>query len=362
MKKLNNLSDLKVLVIGSSSGNAGSMDRYSSLLIRSYKEIGVSVQVARPTNLMSRYMPLGTLRKYTKYIESLILFPLYLTFKSIGKVVHFADHSDTLLMPWTVLSTRKVATCHDLIAVRAALGEIPEYRPKVLGTLYQKLVLRGLSKADSVAAVSEATAEDVARLVPKASSYILLNPLDIDLAVPIKTAHVGSPYFLIVSHSSWRKGRDDSIGVWVQLRELEEFRKSKLILVGTPLTAAENLELADVPADQIEVRNAIKDSELSGLYAGCVALIQMSRYEGFGWPVIEVNAQDRPAICSDIKVFHEIGEHNVFVSDKKPFGQIVAELERFPGVTVGIGVREKFSERNFRNQLLDLLLKTVNQR
>jgi len=355
------MHQIKVLVVGSSNGNSGSMDRYSGLLLRSYKNMGIKVQLACPTNLISRSLPQGNFRKYAKYVESLIVFPFYLNFMSIGKVVHFADHSDALLMPWTFFSSRKMVTCHDLIAVRAALGEIPEYRPKVLGTFYQKLVLRGLSKADSIAAVSEATAEDVARLVPKVNISTLLNPIDIELALPIKAVNLGFSYFLIVAHTSWRKARDASIKTWLKLRDIEEYRDSRLIVVGPPLAEEEISKLTDETIGSVEVRSEIADGELSKLYAGCIALIQMSKYEGFGWPVIEVNAQSRPAICSDIKVFHEIGEQNVFLSDKKSISQVCQELKAFEGKTVSSAVRHKFSDKNFQIQLRDLLLKTIKR-
>jgi glycosyltransferase involved in cell wall biosynthesis len=347
--------DVSVLVVGSSNGNAGSMDRYSALLVRTYQDCGIRVRLACPPNFGSKKIAEGTLKKYVKYVESLLIFPIYLAVVSVGKTVHFADHSDAILMPWTSFSKRRIVTCHDLIAVRAALGEIPEYKPKALGIIYQALVARGLKKADSIAAVSNATAADVKRLVPATQVSVLHNPLDFKLAPRKPLKHSSQSYFLIVSHSSWRKSRNESIRLWVNLLSLKEYETSKLVIVGPQLNQIERLELNETHLNQVECHNLISDEKLAALYAGCTALIQMSKYEGFGWPVIEANAQGRPAICSDIEVFREIGGQNVFISPNKMPTQIQSELREFSGDEVSQVVVEKFSLAKFKIGLFELL-------
>ena len=73
----------------------------------------------------------------------------------------------------------------------------------------------------------------------------------------------------------------------------------QIVFVGEPLSRelralAERLQIAD---RLVEVPNA--DNELlEALYNRAVALLYPSRFEGFGWPVIEAQACGCPVICS----------------------------------------------------------------
>jgi glycosyltransferase involved in cell wall biosynthesis len=59
----------------------------------------------------------------------------------------------------------------------------------------------------------------------------------------------------------------------------------------------------------------LSDAELGQLYEEANVLLQVSKYEGFGWPIVEANSHGTPAICSDEPVFREVGSGNVFISD-----------------------------------------------
>src|SRR5262249_32035788 len=58
-----------------------------------------------------------------------------------------------------------VTTCHDLFAVRAALGEKVDRVPTLAGRNLQRRILLGLRRTDVLACVSSATAADAERIV-----------------------------------------------------------------------------------------------------------------------------------------------------------------------------------------------------
>ena len=60
-----------------------------------------------------------------------------------------------------------VVTCHDMIAVRSARGELPELRSSPFGTILQRWICHGLKHATRVACVSRATFDDARRILKK---------------------------------------------------------------------------------------------------------------------------------------------------------------------------------------------------
>ncbi len=83
----------------------------------------------------------------------------------------------------------------------------------------------------------------------------------------------------------------------------------KLVLTGAdqpdpaPLTAdAEAMGLGTA----VVFAGYVPEAELDGLYRGCRALVFPSLYEGFGMPLLEAMARDRPVLCSNVTALPEV--------------------------------------------------------
>lgn len=304
-----------IVVLGSHEMHGYSMTRYTRLLESGYARSGVAVRVVRPSSRLSRRVRSSALRKFVSYVEQLVLFPPVAWWQSRGAVAtHVADHSDAL---WLLALGRRpaIVTCHDLIAVRASLGEIPEHRTRWSGRVYQRLVQAGLRRADLVIAVSDATAADVRRLIRGVTVKVLHNPVDADaLATDLRALADTAPYALVVSSSGWRKRRRHAVDVWRRI-DSKWAGGLRLIVVGPPLSAEEAAGLSADTLDRISVRTGVDDLTLAQLYAGAEFLIQVSKYEGFGWPIVEANLYGTVAVCSDSAVFREVGGVNEFIND-----------------------------------------------
>ena len=67
------------------------------------------------------------------------------------------------------------------------------------------------------------------------------------------------------------------------------------------------------------------DELLEALYNRAVALLYPSRFEGFGWPIIEAQACGCPVVCSnapplpetagDAGLFHDVNDEEGFAAD-----------------------------------------------
>jgi glycosyltransferase involved in cell wall biosynthesis len=318
-----------VVVLGNHPNDGFSMQRYTRLIEAAYKDLGFRVQLARPPRILSRYLKPGKIMKFAIYVESFILFPVsLLQFLWTNSSFHISDHSNSIwcLIPW--IRNAKI-TCHDLFAVRAALGEIPEYKPKLLGKIYQFLVLGGLQRAELIVCVSKSTESDVLRLVKSAVTVVIYNPLDHNVTKisSIRNRPSYGQYLLIVGSSGWRKNRAKALSVWVNMRFAVD-KDIELVVVGPNLSADEIKLIPDSLKSSLHQLLNVEDAQLSSLYRESLGLILASKYEGFGWPVAECNAHARLVICNDIPVLREIGPGNIFLHDNssKNWTEVYAKL------------------------------------
>lgn len=116
-------------------------------------------------------------------------------------------------------------------------------------------------------------------------------------------------------------GRTDYIGKGLDLL-FEAFRKIgdkklKLVLVG-PKGEGHELMLNDLSKDnyangRILYLGRVSDENLALLYKNCLATIISSRFEGFGFPVLEAMEYQVPVICSDAGALPEVAGESALV-------------------------------------------------
>lgn len=348
----------KVYVLGAHPLHGYSMRRYTELLAQTYKDLGFDVQVVRPTSRFSTSCNSGRLRKLVIYVEKLILFPLTLPRMAKDSHVHIADHSDGVWLLYPPLHHRDTTiTCHDLFAIRAAMGDIQEHRPRLPGRLYQWMIRRGISRAKTIVSVSQSTDLDVTRWVEGPSSHVVHNPLDDSFRVALEPLS-GGGYALIVGTTGWRKRRELAISAWTQLRQANKI-EIPLVIVGPPLTPSEHsiLRVEGIDFEEIAVRTDLAEEELIRAYQGAQFLILASKYEGFAWPVLEANALGVPALCADEPILRETGAGNVFFDDSttNDWKSIYVNLLQLHGSASLRGRALGFSTTNFSRRLKEVL-------
>ena len=313
------ISRRRILVVGNyPADRLQSMDRYSELLVRLYRPYA-QVSLIRPRQIVTRIPGLpGLVRKYLAYIDKLLLFPLWLAIRARAfDLVHIADHSNGFYA-FCCPRPRSLVTCHDLLAVRGAMGDRDSAcTASPLGPLLQRLIITGLRHSGRLLFVSQATLDDYQRLGggPSAQSLAVIpNPLNAaftsevsDLSIPPAVLHQlpDAPFLLMVGSALPRKNRG------MALRLLEKLGDSSpyyLVFAGAPLGSGEALFQRSHPLGNRLVSIVRPSHELLNyLYCRAHALLFPSFSEGFGWPLIEAQACNCPVIASTTTSIPEVG-------------------------------------------------------
>lgn len=110
------------------------------------------------------------------------------------------------------------------------------------------------------------------------------------------------------------KGQMEALRAWAHWLRMAPDRagQARLILHGfgnDPAyeAALDAFILAEGLSSGVTRRPYHADATLDELYAGADVLLFLSRYEGFGLPVIEAQAHGIPVVCSDLPVLREVG-------------------------------------------------------
>ncbi|HZR77814.1 MAG TPA: glycosyltransferase family 1 protein [Chthoniobacterales bacterium] len=293
-----------------------SMQRFGIMMLQGLHGAGVRAELIVPRPVLGKFRAAGNFAaKWLGYIDKFIFFPRQLR-SSLKKlrppIVHICDHSNAMYGGWTG-NVPIVVTCHDLLAVRGALDEETDCPASITGKILQRWILRGLRCADEVVCVSQATELDVRRLVSRSESRPRVESVPLGLNYPFRKLAEGevlvrlakipnfdpeTPFVLHVGSNLRRKNREGVLRIFAMCKDKWNAR---LVLVGDRLTnelraLASSLGILD---RIVEVPDA-SDDLLEALYNRAVALLYPSRFEGFGWPVIEAQACGCPVVCSDI--------------------------------------------------------------
>lgn len=332
---------IKVLLVGNYRPDAQeSMLRFCAMLESGLVSLGCQVRVARPEPLFGRLpVPVSPLRKWLGYVDKYCLFPLSLRRAAKwADIVHICDQSNAVYLD-CVGTASCLVTCHDLLAVRGALGEDTACPASCLGTLLQKWILSRLKRAPLIACDSMNTRQDVERLTEGSGHARLIHvglnfpyrPMPEPEAAAalreVKGLDSDRPFVLHVGSNERRKNRPAVMRIYARMADL---LPGQLVFAGEPLTPelrhlAADLDLAGRVVEAVKPDNPV----LQALYSRAFALLYPSLAEGFGWPVIEAQACGCPVVASDRPPLPEItGESALLrdVADEEGFAAALGEL------------------------------------
>jgi glycosyltransferase involved in cell wall biosynthesis len=221
-----------------------------------------------------------------------------------------------------------VVTVHDLSF---------ELDPTLMGRrdrfFFRTMVPRSAKRADRIVAVSDVTRNDLVEQygVDERKIVVIPNGVDAEFA-PEGPRRDGPPYLLFVGSLQARK--DPVTAIEALARVDDELR---LILVGPDRGAgrearatAERLGVAD----RVVFTGHVGKAELASLYRGAQALVFPSRYEGFGFPVVEAMASGTPVVASSAGAIPEVA------------GDAAILVEAGDPVALAAGVARALAERD----------------
>lgn len=335
-----------------------SMQRFATLMEEGLERAGHEVKVVRPAEMAGRLSPGARgVGKWLGYVDKFVLFPGMLRAAvRWADVVHICDHSNAMYSSW-LGGAPCVVTCHDMLAVRGALGEDTDCPASLTGRYLQRWIVRGLQRASVVVSVSSATAADVEAIVGGSAEKrrVALNALNYPYRRLSREEALGRlrqvelpegarPFVLHVGSNLARKNRPVVIRAFARAcREVD----LQLVFVGPPLTS-ELQELIGAEGVAERVTTIVKPSAevLEALYNRALTLFFPSRFEGFGWPLIEAQACGCPVICSRCAPFAEVVGSSAIrrdAEDERGFAEDMVRLAR------DAGEREAWSAAGLRN-------------
>jgi len=308
---------MKVLLLGNYPFDGStSMTIWANALLRELARRGIDVELIAPQPFFGRIKPSAVgIGKWLGYIDRFLLFPRHLRAAAASAtIVHICDHGSAMFTS-QLGSKPVVVTCHDMLAVRGALGEITEMRASIFGNFLQLMVRRGLRRATCVACVSQFTLDDANRILKNGSNLRkILNGLnypygrleDVEVNRRLAGLHgIQEPFILHVGSNHARKNRDGVLRTFalaaVNMPQLQ------LVMAGESLSRELDRLASSLKIDDRIVQVVRPDVHvLEALYNRAVALLFPSRYEGFGWPAIEAQACGCPVVVSSIPPLVEI--------------------------------------------------------
>ena len=320
-----------VLLIGNyAPERQQSMLRFATMMLDGLTEAGVEAELIQPHSFFGNFTLAGSfVAKWLAYLDKFALFPRELKAKLRERpaIVHICDHSNSMYAK-RIASAPVVVTCHDLLAVRGGLGEETDCPASATGRILQRWIISGLRNASAVACVSHATCEDARRIVTRGSDHPRLKVITLGMSYPyrqlsadearsrlaaIPTLSAMPPFVLHVGSNLRRKNREGVLRIFARCQERWS---GQLVFAGDALN--EQLrELANALgiADRIvEVSNP-NNQLLEALYNSATAFLFPSRFEGFGWPIIEAQACGCPVLTSSTNPMAEVAGEGALLRD-----------------------------------------------
>ncbi|AFY59953.1 glycosyltransferase family 1 protein [Synechococcus sp. PCC 6312] len=357
-----------------------SMLRFARLLYKNYQDIGHDVKLIHPPIILGRFgKPHQGLGKWLGYIDKFFLFSLKL-FYIKADIIHLCDHGNAMLIPY-IKHKKHLVTCHDLLAIRSALGLVPENPTLRSGRIFQDLIVNALSQVKFAVCVSEATRQALISIVKlnyfqtqviysgQNFDYHKIEKENIQYRLSELSYLTLFPFILHIGDEKWYKNRPGLLRIYSLYLKQNPASQVKLVLAGKPLSNSlkqyiHELELKEKVIECIKPTN----EQLEALYSAAQALLFPSLDEGFGWPVIEAQACGCPVVCSNNGSLAEVAACGTLTAPAENENELARLLEkaihnqqtREQMIREGYENTKKFTTKRMINEYLELYQKIID--
>ena len=188
--------------------------------------------------------------------------------------------------------------------------------------------------ADSIICISESTRNDLLEVYQGVQVPITVVPLAVDSrfrpGIP-KIVATPSDYVLYIGGRENYKDFD----VLLRAQSLMRVQGSEipLVAVGRKPTRTEMSTIRRLGLEGLVLFPSVSDSELPSLYSNARALVQSSRYEGFGLTPLEAMASGIPAIAANSSSMPEVGGEVVQYFEPGSAEDLAQQISRVLGDT-----------------------------
>jgi len=299
-----------------------SMPRFAQMLATAYRARGHRVQVWAPKPRVFKWVPYRRLAKWAGYMDQYLIFPLWVrgAAKRVAPDTLFV-FCDQALGPWVPLVAARphVVHAHDLLALRSALGDVPENPTSITGRVYQSYIRRGFRRGRHFISISAKTRDDLHRFggVCAATSNVVYNGLNFPYAPlsieesdrAFRAAGLELPpsgFLLHVGGGQWYKNLAGVIALYVAY--VARVPNPLPLWCVSPQPNPDIMALLrKLPDGLVRFARNLASATLQAMYSRASAFLFPSLAEGFGWPIIEAMACGCPVITTGEAPMNEVG-------------------------------------------------------
>lgn len=305
-----------------------SMLTFEEVLVTRLPTKGVQVETFHPAQKWGGDRSKSSVAKWRGYIDKFLLVRGQLS--RLAKncdLVHIVDQGNAMYAG--MVSGKVLVTCHDMLNIRAAKGELPGVGLGKTGRVLQSWIQKGLMRADKIACVSRATQQDTVRLLGRTETDCplipngLFRPLNAPSAteaarIARQKLELRDGFIFQLGSEAFYKNRPGVVRVFAELRR--QGYPGLLALGGKPLGAKTQDLIRELGVAEfvVECPNPT-DSEIAAYYRLADATLVLSHWEGFGLPILECQQCGGFAVVNDREPMSEIvGEAGLRVDAENP--------------------------------------------
>jgi glycosyltransferase involved in cell wall biosynthesis len=265
-------------------------------------------------------------------------------------------------------STPVVLSVHDVSYARH-----PEWYPYRRDPLRRWFYRRSAQRAAAIITISEFSRQEIEAAYAIPRDRIIVTPLGVGerfrprthagiaadqaaaTAVPPFLLHVGDLHvrrnlgIVVRALARLRVQAKDALARWPSdpnvVSATAVLANLKLVLAGVDRGLADALLDEATRAgvrDAIDIRGRVSEADLVTLYQRCEALVYPSRYEGFGFPLVEAMACGAPVIASNASAIPEVTGHAAVLvdpDDEAGFANAIAQVLMEPAHAADLRAR-----------------------
>jgi glycosyltransferase involved in cell wall biosynthesis len=325
-------------------------ERYALDLIRAL----IALESPHTFTLYFRDAPSGDLFPAAPHVrERVIPFPRAWTHLRLAWAL-VQDRPDVLWVPAHTLPAlfpgRAAVTVHDL-----GYRIFPQAHPARQRRYLDWSTAHSARRASVIFADSQATAQDLTRFygTPAAKIRVVYPGVDAPPIgdIPAVRARYGLPerYFLFLGTLQPRKNIAGLVRAYAAWKAEHPADPAALVLAGRPGWLYDPAWTDGVPG--VIQTGYVDDADRGALYAGAIALVMPSLYEGFGFPVLEAMWCGTPVLASNTSSLPElVGEAGLLVNpqDEAAIAAGMSELAEDAGlrqrlIAAGYGQAGRFT-------------------
>lgn len=267
-------------------------------------------------------------------------------------------------------SATKVFTVYDLI-----YELFPQYHSRMQVPLRNLALERKncIEQADALIAISHNTAENIVSIYPNVNPAPIVvihpgvAPFFFERSAPSPVA-AHKPYFLYVGARAGHKNFSRLLIAYGQSGLAKHF--DLRVITSSPFTSQESEIMQKYRLESsVQLITDANDADLRESYAGSVAFVYPSEYEGFGLSILEAMASGTLVATSDTSSMPEAGGHVAFYFDPGSVESIADCLKRVANlpngqrrwrIEKGMARARTFSWERCQRQTVDVIERLLN--